>query len=100
MTASRVIDLEWGTPRLEKQVPEEVFTQSEDVKAPLAWCGGAEQAISVLATRVRRAKELFLRRLAARIRGAGLTVSRGPPGRRRFGLRRWRQPEASSTDSV
>ena len=98
MTADRVTELEQRMVQMEKQVAElwEVVTQSEDVKA-VGLVRGAEQAISVLATylgevsagfdldeflrrlsaiggprpvrlRVRTAKELFLKRLAVRIR--------------------------------
>lgn len=96
--ADRIIELEQRITQLEKQVDEleEVVTQSEDVKA-VGLGRGAEQAISILTTylsevadgfdldeffrrlrtvrgprpvrvRVRRAKELFLKRLAVRIR--------------------------------
>lgn len=98
MTADRVNELEQRIAQLEKQVEEleEVVAHSEDVKA-VGLARGAEQAISILATyvnevaagfdrdeflrrlrtvrgprpvrlRVRDAKELFLKRLAARIK--------------------------------
>ena len=98
MTADRVNDLERRIAQLEKLVDEleEVVTLSEDLKA-VGLERGAEQAISILATyvselaggfevdeflrrlrtvrgprpvrlRVRHAKELFLKRLAARIK--------------------------------
>ena len=98
MRADRVTELEHGMAQLEKQVAElgEVVTQAEDVEA-VGLGRGAEQAVSILATylsevadgfdldeylrrlrtvrgprpvrlRVRRAKELFLKRLAVRIR--------------------------------
>ena len=98
MTADRVTELEQRIAQLEKQVGElgEIVTQAEDVRA-VGLARGAEQAISILATylseladgfevdeylrrlrtvrgprpvglRVRRGKELFLNRLAARIK--------------------------------
>ena len=98
MTADRIIELEQRIAQLEKQVDDvwEVVTESEDLKA-VGLGRGAEQAISILATylsevddgfdldeflrrlrtvrgphpvrvRVRRAKELFLKRLAVRVR--------------------------------
>ncbi len=110
MTADRVNELEQRIAQLEKQVGGlgEVVTQSEDVKAVGLGPGGAEQAISILATyvselaegfqvdeylrrlrtvrgprpvrlRVRRGKELFLNRLGRQDQGADLTASRSPP---------------------
>ena len=98
MTADRIIELEQRIARLEGQVGEleKIVIQSEDVEA-VGLGRGAEQAISILATyvnevsdgfdldeflrrlrtvrgprpvrlRVRRGKELFLKRLAVRIK--------------------------------
>ena len=98
MTADPVTELEQRVAQLERQVGEleEVAAQAEDVKA-VGLARGAEQAISILAAylsevaggferdeflrrlrtvrgprplglRVRRAKELFLKRLAVRIK--------------------------------
>ena len=98
MSEGRIEELEQRIARLEKQVDEleKIITQSEDVEA-VGLGRGSEQAISILATyvsevadgfdlgeflrrlrivrgprpvrlRVRRGKELFLRRLAVRIK--------------------------------
>ena len=109
MLKDRISELEQRIARLESQVGEleHVITELEDVKA-VGLGRGAEQAISILATyvsevadgfdlreflrrlrtvrgprpvrnRVRDAKELFLKRLAARIKEQIRRQGREPP---------------------